>query len=67
MAILEAWYRTPHLRPDGMAVKAVPLPAQGSSARRLINVFCLSSNGARQLEAGMELRPPLDTFQESPH
>jgi len=49
---------TDHLLcPDGTAVKAVPLPAQGSYVRRLINVFWLSSNETRQLEAGTEPEP----------
>lgn len=51
-------HRTDHLFcPDATAVKAIALPAQESYARRLINVFWLSFNETRQLEAGMEPVP----------
>lgn len=57
MAIIRALYRPSLLCPDGTAVKAVSLPAQESYVRRLINVFWLSSNETRQLEAGTEPAP----------
>lgn len=51
-------HRIDHLFcPDATAVKAIALPAQESYARRLINVFWLSFNETRQLEAGMEPAP----------
>lgn len=47
----------PSFCPNGVAVKAIALPAQESYVRRLINVFWLSSDETRQLEAGMEPAP----------